>query len=72
MSFAKTQEWTNRLLRPRLVREDVFLQSLPPDELATIYEALGRGLSPTRFSVEGTTVILQFDLDESRKPLQEE
>lgn len=73
MSFAMTQKWTSRLLRkPRLVKEEVFLHSLPPDELATIYEALGRGLTPTRFSVEGSTVILQFDLDESRKPLQEE
>jgi hypothetical protein len=28
MSFAMTQEWRSRLLRPRLVREDVFIQGL--------------------------------------------
>jgi hypothetical protein len=73
VGFALTQEWTSRLLRkPRLVKEKVFLQSPTPDELGMISEALERGLKPSGFSVEGTTVILRFDRDESRKPLEEE
>jgi hypothetical protein len=72
MSFAVTQEWRSRLLRPQLVREDVFIQGLEPDEVEMIREASERGLKPGGFSVEGNTVILPFDRTESRKPSQEE
>ncbi len=67
-----TQEWKSPLLRPRLVREDIFVQGLEPDEVAMIREALGKGLKPGGFSVEGNTLVLRFDRDESRKPSQEE
>jgi len=72
MSFAMTQEWRSRLLRPRLVRSDVYIQGLEPDEVEMIREALGKGLTPSGFSVEGNTLILRFDLNESREPSQEE
>ncbi len=72
MSFALTQKWRSRLLRPRLVREDVYIQALEPDEVEMIREALGKGLKPGGFSVEGNTLVLRFDRDESRKPSQEE
>jgi hypothetical protein len=61
MSFAMTQKWESRLLRPRLVREDIFIQGLEPDEVEMIREASERGLKPGGFSVEGTTLILRFD-----------
>ena len=72
MSFAMTQEWRSRLLRPRLVREDVFIQGLTQDEVEMIREALGKGLTPNGFEVVKDTLILRFDRNESRKPLQEE
>ena len=59
--FAMTEEWTSGLLRPRLVREDIFIQGLEPDEVEMIREASERGLKPGGFSVEGNTVILRFD-----------
>ena len=72
MSFAMTQEWRSRLLRPRLVRSDVYIQGLEPDEVEMIREALGKGLTPNGFEVGGNAVILRFERSESRKPLQEE
>jgi hypothetical protein len=72
MSFAMTQEWKSKLLRPRLVREDVYIQGLEPDEVEMIREALGKGLTPSGFSVGGNTLILRFDRNESRKPSHEE
>ena len=72
MSFAMTQEWRSRLLHPRLVREDVFVQGLTQDEVEMIREALGKGLTPNGFDVAGNAVILRFDRNESRKPLQDE
>lgn len=72
MSFAMTQEWRSRLLRPRLVRSDVYIQGLTPDEVAMIREASERGLKPGGFSVEGNTLILRFDRNESRQPSEEE
>lgn len=72
MSFALTQQWKNKLLRPRLVREDVYIQRLTPDEVELIREALGKGLTPTGFKVVEDTLILRFDRNESRKPSQEE
>jgi hypothetical protein len=59
-----TQEWTSPLLKPRLVKESVFVQSLTPDELGMIRAALGKGLKPRSFSVEGTTLILKLDREE--------
>jgi hypothetical protein len=49
MSFAMTQEWKCPLLRPRLVRSDVYIQGLTQDELQMIHEALGKGLTPSGF-----------------------
>ena len=72
MSFAMTQEWRSKLLRPRLVREDVFVQGLTPDELGMIREASERGLKPSGFDVAGDIAILRLERNESRKPLQEE
>ncbi len=65
MSFAMTEEWRSRLLRPRLVRSDVYIQGLEPDEVEMIREASERGLKPGGFSVEGNTVVLRFERDES-------
>ena len=70
-SFLTESEWRSGLLRPQLVREDVFIQGLTQDEVDMIREASERGLKPSGFSVEGNTVILRFDRNESRKPLQE-
>jgi hypothetical protein len=67
-----TQEWKSPLLRSRLVRSDVFIQGLTQDEVAMIREALGKGLTPSGFSVVGDTLILRFDRNESRKPAQGE
>jgi hypothetical protein len=62
MSFAMTQEWRSRLLRkPELVRTDIFIQGLEPDEVEMIREASERGLKPGGFSVEGNTLVLRFD-----------
>ena len=72
MSFAMTQEWKSKLLRPRLVREDVYIQGLEPDEVEMIREALGKGLTPSGFEVVEDILILRFDRNESRKPSQEE
>ena len=73
MSFGMTQEWKSSLLRkPELVRTDIFIQVLEPDEVAMLREASERGLKPGGFSVEGNTLILRFDRNESRKPSQEE
>ncbi len=73
MSFGMTQEWKSSLLRkPELVRTDIFIQGLEPDEVQMIREASERGLKPGGFSVEGNTVILRFEQDGSRKPSQEE
>ena len=67
-----TQEWKSPLLHPRLVRSDVYIQGLEPDEVEMIREALGKGLTPSGFSVVSDTLILRFDRNELRKPLQEE
>ncbi len=72
MSFAMTQEWRSRLLRPRLVRSEIFVRELTPDEVEMIREALGKGLTPSGFEVVKDTLILRFDRNESRKPLQKE
>ena len=72
MSFAMTQEWRSRLLRPRLVRSDVFIQGLTQDEVEMIREALGKGLTPNGFEVAGNTLILRLERSESRKPMEEE
>jgi hypothetical protein len=72
MSFAMTQEWKSKLLRPRLVRSDIFIQGLEPDEVEMIREAQEKGLTPGGFKVAGNTLILRFDRNESRKPSQEE
>jgi len=61
MSFAMTQEWKCPLLRPRLVRSDVYIQGLTQDEVGMIREASERGLKPGGFSVEGNTLVLRFD-----------
>lgn len=60
-----TQEWRSPLLRPRLVRTDVYIQSLTPDELQMIRQASERGLKPSSFKVAGNTLILRFDRNES-------
>jgi hypothetical protein len=72
MSFAMRQEWKCPLLRPRLLRTDVYIQGLTQDELQMIREALGKGLTPNGFEIAGDNAILRFDQNESRKPLQEE
>lgn len=59
------------LRKPEIVRTDIFV-GLEPDEVEMIREASERGLKPSRFSVEGNIVILQFDRSESRKRLPEE
>jgi hypothetical protein len=60
-----TQEWRSRLLRPRLVRSDVYIQGLEPDEVEMIREALEKGLTPSGFEVVEDTLILRFDRNES-------
>jgi hypothetical protein len=61
-SFLAESEWKSGLLRkPELVRSDIFIQSLEPDEVEMIREALERGLKPSGFSVEGNTLVLRFD-----------
>jgi hypothetical protein len=72
MSFAMTQEWRSRLLRPRLVRSDVYIQGLTQDEVEMLRQALERGLKPSGFDVAGDIAILRLERNESRKPLQEE
>jgi len=72
MDFATVQQWRSGLPRPRLVREDIFIQGLEPDEVEMIHKALERGLKPSGFSVAGNTLVLRFDRNESRKPSQEE
>jgi hypothetical protein len=73
ISFLAESEWKSSLLRkPELVRSDIFIQGLEPDEVEMIREASERGLKPGGFSVEGNAVILRFERNESRKPLQEE
>jgi hypothetical protein len=67
MSFAMTQEWKSRLLRPRLVREDVYIQRLEPDEVEMIREASARGLKPSGFDAAGDIAILRLERNESRK-----
>lgn len=68
-----TQVWKSSLLRkPEIVREDVYVQGLTPDEVEMIREALGRGLTPNGFEVVEDILILRFDRSESRKPLPEE
>jgi hypothetical protein len=60
-----TQEWKSSLLRkPELVRTDIFIQGLEPDEVEMIREASERGLKPGGFSVEGNTLILWFGREE--------
>jgi hypothetical protein len=68
MSFAMTQEWRSPLLRPRLVRSDIFVHELTPNEVEMIREALGKGLTPNGFEVTGNAVILRFDRNESPTP----
>jgi hypothetical protein len=53
-----TQEWRSRLLRPRLVRSEVYFQGLEPDEVEMIGEALEKGLTPSGFEVVEDTLIL--------------
>jgi hypothetical protein len=72
MSFAMMQEWRSRLLHPRLVRSDVYIQGLTQDEVTMIREALQRGLTPSGFEVVEDILILRFDRNGSRKPSQEE
>jgi hypothetical protein len=72
MSFAMTQEWRSRLLRPWLVREEVFIQGLSQDEVEMIREALEKGLTPNGSEVVEDTLILRLEGNESRKPSQEE
>jgi hypothetical protein len=73
VSFDMTQEWKSSLLRkPELVRTDVYVQGLEPDEVAMIREALGKGLTPNGFEVVEDTLVLRFVRNESQKPLQEE
>ena len=67
-----TQEWKCPLLRPRLVRSDIFIQGLEPDEVEMIREALEKSLAPGGFKVVGDTLIIRFDRNESRKLSQEE
>jgi hypothetical protein len=67
-----TQEWQSSLLKPRLVREDVYVQSLTPDEVEMIRDALRKGLTPSGFKLAGGTLVLRFDRDESRRPSREE
>jgi hypothetical protein len=67
MSLAMTQEWKSPLLRPLLVRSEIFVRELTPDELQMIREALGRGLTPSGFEVVEDTLILRFDRSESRR-----
>jgi hypothetical protein len=67
MSLAMTQEWKSPLLRPLLVRSEIFVRELTPDELRMIREALGRGLTPSGFEVVEDTLILRFDRSESRR-----
>jgi hypothetical protein len=65
MSFAIVQKWNNPLLRkPRLVREDVFIQGLSPDETKMICSAMAKGLTPSGFKVVEDTLILRLDLRE--------
>lgn len=72
MSFAMTQEWRSRLLRPRLVRSEVYIRGLTQDEVEMIREVLEQGLTPSGFEVVEDTLVLRFDRNESRMPLQEE
>jgi resolvase-like protein len=69
-------EYKSSLLRSpgeaRLVRTDVFVHELEQDMLETLREAMGRGLTPSSFDFDGDILILRVDLNESRKPLQEE
>lgn len=66
MSFAMTQEWKSSLLRkPELVRSDIFIQGLEPDEVEMIREASERGLRLGGFSVERNTLILRFDREKA-------
>ncbi|HEV2289924.1 MAG TPA: hypothetical protein VGR81_13350 [Candidatus Acidoferrales bacterium] len=60
------------LRKPEIVRTDIFIQGLEPDELAMIREALGKGLTPSGFEVVEDILILRLDRNESPKPLQEE
>ena len=73
MSFGMTQEWKSSLLRkPELLRSDIFIQGLEPDEVEMIREALEKGLTPSGFNVVEDTLILRFDRNELRKHLEEE
>jgi len=55
-----------------LVRSDIFVHELTPDEVEMIREALGKGLTPNGFEVVEDTLVLRFVRNESRKPSQEE
>lgn len=63
-----TQRKSSLLRKPELVRTDIFIQGLEPDEVEMIREALGKGLTPNGFEVEGNTLVLRFDRSESQKP----
>lgn len=63
-----TQRKSSLLRKPELVRTDIFIQGLEPDEVEMIREALGKGLTPNSFEVEGNTLVLRFDRSESQKP----
>src|SRR5271155_2300267 len=71
MSLTMRQEWRSRLLRPRMVHEEVFIQGLAHEEAEMIREALEKGLTPNGFEVVEDTLILRFDRIESRKPFAE-
>ena len=64
MDFAMTQEWKSSLLKPRLVGQNVFIQTLTPTQLSMIHQTQERGLAPTGFTVIGDTLVLRFDLKE--------
>jgi hypothetical protein len=64
-SFLAESEWKSNLLRkPDLVRTDIFIQGLEPDEVEMIREAAERGLTPSGFKVVENTLILRFELEE--------
>jgi hypothetical protein len=48
------------------------IQGLAQDEVQMIRQALEKDQTPDRFEVVDETLILRFDRNESRKPLQEE
>jgi hypothetical protein len=68
MSFAITREWRRRLLGPRLVREDVYIQGLESDEVQMIREELQKGLTPNGFEVVEDTLNPSVRTDRIAEP----